>query len=84
MGDPHIYAGKEKDAYRALGYLHAQERLFHMEILRRLAKGQLSEILGPDMLETDTFFRALGMGRRAQQSADLFLSEHTQPYQKQL
>jgi penicillin amidase len=38
---PHIYAKNETDAYYALGYVHAQERLFHMELLRRLAKGEL-------------------------------------------
>lgn len=56
---PHIYAENEKDAYFALGYLHAQERLFHMELLRRLSKGQLSEILGPKLISTDTFFRTI-------------------------
>ena len=47
---PHIYAQNETDAYHALGYIHAQERLFHMELLRRLAKGQLSEIFGSETL----------------------------------
>lgn len=56
---PHITAKDEADAYTALGYVHAQERLFHMELLRRLAKGQLAEILGPDLVKTDTFFRTL-------------------------
>ncbi len=64
---PHIYAGKEKDAYRALGYLHAQERLFHMEVLRRLAKGQLSEILGPKLIPTDTLFRTLRLKQFGQE-----------------
>ena len=58
---PHIYAHSEADAFYALGYVHAQERLFHMELLRRLAKGQLAEILGPELVETDTFFRTLGL-----------------------
>jgi len=56
---PHIYAENETDAYYALGYVHAQERLFHMEVLRRLAKGQLSELLGPGLISTDSFFRTL-------------------------
>ncbi len=64
---PHIYAGNEKDAYRALGYLHAQERLFHMEILRRLAKGQLAEILGPKLISTDTLFRTLRLKQFGQE-----------------
>ncbi len=64
---PHIYAGNERDAYRALGYIHAQERLFHMEILRRLAKGQLAEILGPKLVSTDTLFRTLRLKQFGQE-----------------
>ncbi len=64
---PHIYAANEKDAYRAFGYLHAQERLFHMEVLRRLAKGQLSEILGPKLISTDTLFRTLRLKQFGQE-----------------
>lgn len=56
---PHIYAESELDAYHVLGYVHAQERLFHMELLRRLAKGQLAEIFGPQLVSTDTLFRTL-------------------------
>lgn len=56
---PHIYAQNEVDAYYALGYVHAQDRLFHMELLRRLAKGELAEILGPSLVSTDSFFRTL-------------------------
>ena len=46
-GVPHIRAENEIDLYRALGYVHAQDRLFQMEILRRLARGELAEVLGP-------------------------------------
>ena len=81
-GIPHIYGSSEEDVYFALGFVHAQERLFQMEMMRRTAAGRLSEILGPELLETDTFFRTLGIGHRARHSADLFLSERTQPYQK--
>jgi len=82
FGIPHIYGSSEEDVYFALGFVHAQERLFQMEMMRRTAAGRLSEILGPELLETDTFFRTLGLNRRAQQSADLFFAESTQPYQK--
>ncbi len=64
---PHIYAQAEKDAYHTLGYLHAQERLFHMEILRRLAKGQLSEVLGPKLVSTDKLFRTLRLKQFGQE-----------------
>ncbi|MCP4131260.1 MAG: penicillin acylase family protein, partial [bacterium] len=58
-GVPHIYASNEEDAYRALGYVHAQDRLFQMEMTRRLAKGELAEVLGKKLLKTDKFFRTL-------------------------
>src|SRR5688572_8272527 len=48
---PHIYAENETDAYRSLGYLHAQDRLFQMEMTRRLAKGELAEVLGPELVK---------------------------------
>jgi penicillin amidase len=45
-GVPHISATNQPDLYRALGYLHAQDRLFQMEMLRRLSRGELAEVLG--------------------------------------
>ncbi len=66
-GVPHIRAENEDDMYRALGYVHAQDRLFQMEMVRRLAKGELAEILGPKLLETDKLFRTLGIRQRAQE-----------------
>ena len=65
-GVPHIKAKSELDMYRALGYVHAQDRLFQMELMRRLALGELSEILGPDLLDTDKLFRTLGIRARAE------------------
>ena len=64
-GVPHIRAQDEADLYRALGYVHAQDRLFQMEIVRRLAKGELSEVLGPKLLDTDRLFRTLGLREHA-------------------
>lgn len=60
-GIPHIYTDNEEDAFRALGYVHAQDRLWQMELLRRVAKGELSEVFGKDLLETDKFFLSLGI-----------------------
>ncbi len=60
-GIPHIYASNEKDAFRALGYVHAQDRLWQMELLRRVAKGGLSEVFGKDLIATDRFFLSLGI-----------------------
>lgn len=68
-GVPHITAQNEPDLYRALGYVHAQDRLFQMEMVRRLAMGELAEILGPKLLDTDRLFRTLGIREHAQRVA---------------
>ena len=68
-GVPHIRAENEPDLYRALGYVHAQDRLFQMELVRRLAQGQLAEILGPKLVDTDRLFRTLGIPAQAQAAA---------------
>ncbi|EJN23856.1 penicillin acylase family protein [Pseudomonas sp. GM80] len=64
-GVPHIRAENETDLYRALGYVHAQDRLFQMESVRRLARGELAEVLGPKLLDTDKLFRSLRIRERA-------------------
>ena len=64
-GVPHIRAENEADMYRALGFVHAQDRLFQMELLRRLARGELAEVLGEKLVPTDRLFRTLEIGRHA-------------------
>ncbi|WP_299072722.1 penicillin acylase family protein [uncultured Paraglaciecola sp.] len=64
-GVPHIKAQNQLDTYRTLGYVHAQDRLFQMEMARRLARGELAEILGPKLLDTDRLFRTLGIRQHA-------------------
>ncbi|MDR3450994.1 MAG: penicillin acylase family protein [Alphaproteobacteria bacterium] len=67
-GVPHIFAANMNDAARALGYVHAGERLFQMETQRRAGQGRLSEIFGADMLGVDKFTRTLGLYALAQSS----------------
>jgi penicillin amidase len=67
-GIPHIYAKNETDAFTALGYLHAQDRLWQMELVRRIAPGRLSEILGKDLLKTDKFFVTLGIDEASEKA----------------
>lgn len=68
IGVPHIYADNKKDAYVAMGYLHAQDRLWQMELMRRIAAGRLSEIFGEDMIKTDKFFRGIGIQSAAEKT----------------
>lgn len=58
-GIPHIYAKNQIDAYRVLGYTVASERLFQMDLMRRIASGRLSEILGEETLKIDHLLRKL-------------------------
>jgi len=59
-GVPHIYANSTSDAYVALGYCMAQDRIFEMDLIRRYTGGRLSEIFGPDFLPTDIAARTMG------------------------
>lgn len=70
-GVPHIYANNQLDAITALGYVHAQDRLWQMELIRRIAPGRLSEIFGEDMLQNDKFFISLGIEQVSKKSIDL-------------
>lgn len=60
-GIPHIYGQSEKDVFKTLGYVHAQDRLWQMELLRRIAPGKLSQVFGKDMIITDKFLLSLGI-----------------------
>lgn len=81
-GVPHIYAANEEDAYFALGFVHAQDRLFQMEMTRRVASGRLAEILGQDFVKVDAFFKTLGLEEHADQASKLYLSGDSLNYQK--
>ena len=65
-GIPHIYAQTEKDLYRAVGFVMAQDRLWQMDLLRRVTEGRLSEILGKDQLETDLLMRSLRIREKSE------------------
>ncbi|HOZ47181.1 MAG TPA: penicillin acylase family protein [Candidatus Hydrogenedentes bacterium] len=67
-GVPHIQAENEPDAYFALGYVMAQDRLFQMEVLRRFAQGRLAEILGPPAVPFDKIARTFQFRFQAEQS----------------
>jgi len=66
-GIPHIFAAGEMDAYFALGYVHAQDRLWQMDSMRRFGAGKLAEILGARALRSDKFMRTLGLERLARE-----------------
>jgi penicillin amidase len=64
-GIPFIQAASATDAAEALGYLHARDRLFEMDLMRRAAGGSLAQLLGPLALPNDEEMRRLGMRRAA-------------------
>ncbi len=65
-GVPRIRAATEADAAAALGYLHARDRMFQMELMRRQAAGRLAEIAGPRAVRIDRMNRILGLARHAE------------------
>ena len=69
-GVPHIYAENEHDLFFTQGFAHAQDRLFQMDLYRRLGLGRLSEVTGPASLPLDKFARYLGWPRAAQIQVD--------------
>ncbi|HEU4538817.1 MAG TPA: penicillin acylase family protein, partial [Polyangiaceae bacterium] len=68
---PSVRAGSRADAYRALGFLHARDRLWQMDRLRRAGRGRMSEVYGADLVETDRFLRTLGVARAAERDEAL-------------
>ena len=69
-GIPHIYADHPRDAFRAQGYVHAQDRLWQMEINRRVGRGCLAELFGDVALDTDRLIRTFGFHRLGQADLD--------------
>jgi len=67
LGIPHIYAENEPDLYRAVGFAMAQDRLWQMDLLRRVTQGRLSEILGKDLVKTDLLMRSLRIQDKSEQ-----------------
>ena len=73
---PHIYAQTDQDAYFALGYCMAQDRLFQMDVVRRVARGRLSEILGEALISTDKLFRTISAGKSIEDIVSEFPAEY--------
>ena len=71
-GVPHIRAKNDHDLYMAQGYVQAQDRLFQMDLSRRQASGELSEVVGSAAIDKDKYFRALGLRRAAVASYDQY------------
>jgi penicillin amidase len=69
-GVPHLYAQTSADLFFAQGYVHAQDRLWQMELNRRVGWGRLSEAFGAVAYETDRLLRVLGFGRAARAAWD--------------
>ena len=80
-GVPHIFASNDQDAIRALGYVTAQDRLFQMDFVSRVAAGRMSEIFGAGSIETDRYLRATGMRWAAKNISQAHARERTLDYE---
>ncbi|MBG8553137.1 penicillin acylase family protein [Hymenobacter guriensis] len=74
---PHVFAQNDHDLYYAQGYLTARDRLWQMEFQTHVAAGRLSEIVGDSRLETDRFFRRMGLKHGAEQSLKVMMADPT-------
>jgi len=80
-GVPHIFAADESDAWFALGFVHAQDRLYQMEMTRRAGRGRLAEVAGPSMIDTDRYLRTLGLVQNAEASLAAMPQDLRRPLQ---
>lgn len=78
QGVPHIEAESDADLYRAQGFVQAQDRLFQMDLARRQASGQLSEVVGSAALSTDQFFLTFSLRDAAEKSYEGYSDEAKQ------
>lgn len=69
LGIPHVRAGSMEDLAFTQGWLHARDRLWQMELMRRVAAGRLAEVLGGELEPTDRFLRTLGLWRATADAA---------------
>jgi penicillin amidase len=74
-GVPHVFAQTVSDLYRVVGYLHARDRLFQMDTLRRSVSGTLAELVGPGALAQDVQTRTIGLRRAAELTIKEYSSE---------
>lgn len=74
-GVPHIYANTEKDLFFACGYIHANERMWQMDLTRRSGYGRLSELFGEALLERDIYVRVMGLKEAALKDYEQLLPE---------
>ncbi len=80
---PYIEAKNDSDTFFGLGYAHAQDRLWQMMLLRRIAQGRLSEIIGNDGLESDMLMRSIGiypLARSSEKKLDQNVTNYLKSY----
>jgi penicillin amidase len=66
LGIPHIYAKNDLDLFRTVGYVMAQDRMWQMDLMRRITQGRLAEVLDPGLVGADQLFRALRFTEKAE------------------
>ncbi|MDP6570457.1 MAG: penicillin acylase family protein [Candidatus Marinimicrobia bacterium] len=73
---PHIYTTNNIDMFFCQGFIHAQDRIWQLEMNRRIGMGTLSAVFGKDALNTDRLTRTLGFNRLAREDVNLLTSVH--------
>ena len=75
LGVPHVRAESEHDMWYGLGFVHAQDRLFQMDLSRHAAWGRLAEWFGPGAVDIDVFHRALSLRERGARNVEIATPE---------
>jgi penicillin amidase len=78
---PHIYGESDEDIFFALGFAHAQDRLWQMIILRRTAHGELAEIFGEKSLQSDILHRTLNIQESSKASLKVQSKKNTKSFE---
>mgnify|MGYP002063294814 CR=1 FL=1 len=80
-GMPYVYAANLSDAFQAMGFVTAQDRLFQMELTRMVAAGRISELVGEKALPLDRRMRTIGIRRLAERHARLLQNDSAAYFQ---
>lgn len=81
IGIPYIYANEDNDVAFGLGYMHAKDRYFQMELMAKMVKGELSEILGGRVFTSDEFWKPFEFSEKSKEIIEEYKSKDTNLYE---
>ncbi|CAL2082510.1 penicillin acylase family protein [Tenacibaculum sp. 190524A02b] len=80
LGIPYIYASKDSNLAYGLGYMHAKDRYFQMELMSKMVKGELSSMLGGRVIQSDKFWKPYEFHRKAKEILEEYKANSDELY----